>query len=689
MFLNIIKFIYYFYMFNKFVIIKIKQKKEKKMKKSKVFTYLVITFLLVLNIMALLNITSLNDQIDAIQVEEGPQGEIGPQGPKGDTGNAGPKGDQGIKGDTGDTGPKGDQGLQGPAGPSGTSGSSASALPYVSLGLALNQTYQSLNLYEEITNQQEYVQSKLDAGYIGISNQVELEAIGLDVEKTISQAKYVLTNNITLNPMTFSTILNFSGILDGANYSISIDYNQDNSGDLSSLYSISLFASPYKADFLNIRVNINGTTHLNEMFESGFIVHPNGFIRLVNVFVTARFTFNPNEFANNANSFQIGALFGQIKDRIGPIYIERSSGDLSLYYQTNQNLKDRRLQDIGALAGYIGEKNLVLAFDSEFNTTISGVVQDISQIGGAVGKNDEGTLIFKGVLSRIFLNLKMIKPEVFYVSAQRIAGGIGVNSDNSAFIVEQSILGSNIVFDIDAKLNTSFGMDFQEIGGAIGRIDDHPQILINNSIVIFDFIIKYDSNVASTIDNEINVYHIGGVFGRLEDHFSSAVFRQSLSFSTIIFENNSNSTTSKLRFNISSLAGVVGDMMNDEYISMYVIDSIVSFDYDESEVIADSTMFSSDFVGIVLGNSFRGTNVLDNVYAYSTNPNITGIDSSGWDYYANTTMLEEFNFFDINPETFVFKDKWDFENEWTYLSIGFEYLVPKAIAELMMQTGLR
>jgi hypothetical protein len=179
----------------------------------------------------------------------------------------------------------------------------------------------------------------------------------------------------------------------------------------------------------------------------------------------------------------------------------------------------------------------------------------------------------------------------------------------------------------------------------------------------------------------MDIKDIGGVAGKLDDSFSAIALRQSIVNTRIAIENWSESNTSEVRFNIDSIAGAVGYFDYEEYISAYIIDSVVSLDFTTYENIGESTSFKTEFVGIVLGNSFKGMNILDNVYGYSTNPDIVGIDSSGWNYYTKAYILDDFEFFSIDPLTFIFKDVWDFENEWTYLGLeGARLLIPKGIS---------
>jgi hypothetical protein len=635
------------------------------MNKNKVFTYLVITLLLILNVMALLNIRSFNDQIDTIQVgvgTQGPQGDIGPQGPKGDTGTQGPVGPQG------------------PAGSSSSVSSTASSLPYVSLGLALNETYQSLNLYQEITDQQAYVQSKLDDGYFPISNQEQLLAIGFYDYKTISQEKYILTTDISLDPELFTPISNFSGVLDGAGYSITFTYDQVLNPELPSKNSIYIFEYPYKADFYNLNVLITGVLNSNTARDSGFIIFPEGFIRLVNVDVTVNLTLKPNQNSFQRDSYSVGAIFSQISDDKGAFYLERTKGLLILNFESFvNNYKSRSIEYIGALAGDLGEQNLVLVYESNFNTQITGIIENIQQVGGAIGELDEGAVYFKGVTSELSLFTQVNKDiNEFNIYVESVGGAIGQLYDNSVFIVEQSLFDAAIRFDITA-LNNSFLGTIREVGGVIGRVDDHTQVLINNSLVFLDLVVSFASDNATTINYNMDITDIGGVTGNLDDSFSAIALRQSIVNTRIAIENWSESNTSEVRFNIDSIAGAVGYIDYEEFISAYIIDSVVSLDFTTYENIGESTSFKTEFVGIVLGNSFKGMNILDNVYGYSTNPNIVGIDSSGWNYYTKAYILDDFDFYSIDPLTFIFKDVWDFENEWAYFEGEGSMLVPKGI----------
>ena len=656
------------------------------MKKNKVFTYLVITFLLILNVMTLLNTTSLNDQIDAIEVGEGTQGE---QGPKGDTGAQGPVGAQGP---AGEQGPKGDTGAQGPAGQSGSAGNLASSLPYVSMGLALNETYQSLNLYEEITDQAAYVQAKIAAGYIAVSNQEEFSQLTRFTDNngliTVGYEQYVLTNDITLDPVTFTPIRYFSGVLDGAGFTITYTYDQEVNLNLPETFSLYIFESPYRADFFNLNVEMRAVIDSNALNNSAFIQYPEGFIRLVNVNVTFDVLIKPNLNPDlQSYTDEVGAIFSYIDEDRGTFYFERTSGFLKLDFVTNENIREREVTEVGALAGGIGSVNLVLVYDSEFRTDISGIIKEMDEVGGSIGINSEASVYFKGVISELSLYIEGNKAiEEDEIQVYGIGGAIGRAYDNTVFIVEQSAFFANIRFNLTAKDYYYLGQIY-EFGGAIGNVSDHPQILINNSLVRMAFVLTFKSDNTATESYDIDIFDIGGVFGNLDNNFSAAVFRQSISDTYISIENYSQSPNSRAEFNLNSIAGVVGRLSNEEYINMYVIDSLVALEFNLYEQVTESTLFDVDDVGIVLGNSYRGANILDNVYAHSANFIVEAIDGSGWNYYAKTTILEEFNYYSINPSTFELKDDWDFNNDWAYVIGEGLALIPRAIALMFVEDG--
>jgi hypothetical protein len=326
-------------------------------------------------------------------------------------------------------------------------------------------------------------------------------------------------------------------------------------------------------------------------------------------------------------------------------------------------------------------------YDSEFSTEISGIIKEVEQVGGSIGHSDEASVYFKGVISEIFLYVEGNKAiEEYDLRAYRIGGAIGEVDDNSVFIVEQSVFSANIRYNITAKDRTFLGV-VSRIGGAIGEVRDHPQILINNSIVRMNFVLTFRSDIDSTQTYDMDINRIGGVIGTLDDNFSAAVFRHSISDTYISIENYSQSPNSIAEFDLNGIAGVVGRLSNEEYINMYVIDSLVALDFNLYEDVTESTLFDARDIGIVLGNSYRGANILDNVYAHSANFIVEGIDGSGWNYYAKTTILEEFNFFSINPSTFVLKDDWDFNNDWAYVIAEGFIVFPRAIALKFVEAG--
>lgn len=676
------------------------------MQKNKILIYVVVVSLLALNVVALLNVTSLRNLTDVIQTKEVVQGDTGPKGDtglKGDTGSKGDLGDQGLSGEDGLDGldgldgQDGLDGEKGPVGPTGKVESTSSLLPYVSLGLALNETYQSLNLFEDASNQIEYVQSKLDSGYVGISNQEELEAINKD-RINISLAKYVLTADIFLNAETFSSIEFFSGILDGANYSIYYDYNPQQNEALLDINQLSLFKYPFKADFFNLDVVINVLSQSNTLSNTGFISNPLGYIRLVGVNVELNIVFNPKENVVLGLPSNIGAIFSRIDDFKGPFYLERTEGKLMLEFKDGVDSNVHSIEKVGGLTGFIGGKNLLLVFDSAFIVDLRGTLQNVVDLGGVIGVSEAASIFFRGVLSETYLNVEIKGPYFAYdLNASRIAGSIGNLGDNSVFIVEQSAIFSNMLLKYGGEVVGDQNFTISEVGGVIGSVKKHPQILINNSAVDFRFTAVFLENDEPVFSN-IGVHQIGGVIGNLGDSFSSAVLRRSIVTFEIELENRSLNTNTNLIFNVSGVGGVLGDFNDKENVNVYVIDAIVSFAYYEEEFRTNSTTFNSYYIGALLGNGFRGTNILDNVYVESrigrvlSENNSDGgyvfVDSSGWDYYKNITTLQNFNYNELELETFMFKDVWNFEDDWMFVLIEDEinFLLPKALLRQIMLT---
>lgn len=637
------------------------------MKKNKVFTYLVITFLLVLNLMALLNITSLNDQIDAIQISEGTQGDTGPQGeqgPKGDTGNAGPKGDTGTQGDTG---PQGEQGLP------GTGGSLLSTgIPYIDFGLSLNNVYESLNLYEDITDQNAYVLEKTSEGYIAISNQAELMAIGNDLVYTVSQNKYILTNDIVLDVETFVIISNFSGEFDGANYNISLLHDL-NGGTFS---NIGVFYRPYKATFKNVSfdLTINNKIDFDIIESTGFVVKPEPFISLVNV--RANVVIDTDA---QVEITYISALFSDILIDKGMMYVERSSGvvEIDAFVKNNTQMEMFR---IGPLSSTTREQTTVLVFESNFRLDIE-TNYSVTRAGGVIGVADESGTYLRGVTTHTFITINVSNDVVSNRALSNSGGFIGNLDPNSVLIIDQSEAFTifNYISSVSGFVDDVIVTNF---GGFVGYVEDHVILLVNNTTARSYLNANY---VADALDSDVDATYTiedsGGMFGRLDDEGSSAAARRSYSELHINLNTTTNNPDSKITLHLEAVGGAFGFQDYEEYTHGFIVESIVIFLTNLRNNNLDAGQFTYFKSGGLLGDMYKGNNIILDVYLFSNDENLKNVDASGFDVYTSVTMFDSFE--DILPyddfESFVFHDVWDFENEWVYFVFEIILLIPKTV----------
>ena len=599
----------------------------------------------------------------------GPQGLVGEAGQQGAAGLQGPKGDQGIPGPTGQNGARGFTGSAGPQGPSGDSSNlGTSKIPYLQFGLELLENYKSLELYEEITNanRASYVAAKIAAGYLEVSTALEFLAI-------IPNNNYILSSNITIPRVGFARISGFSGILDGANYEVTFI-----NSDLTSI-SNGLFYQPVKATFKNLFVNIelvvvngNSLFSSNNDLEAGFIIDPLGFLKFINVSIEMKIT---NKLSDSPLSLRkIGALFNEINGNRGSFYIEKS---YFILFIDHTNDATDNIIDVGALAGHIDESNLVLVFDSSFETIVNSETEFkgyTNSIGGVVGTLYEGALYSYGNVAVLKIEFDIILNTGSYSDdpIESVGGLIGKFYNNSVLIADQNIIISDITLSV-----TTTDYDFNSItiirqtGGAVGRVDDYSQILINDSYVNFDTTIFWEDNsVATEADTkQISLNSYGGMFGRHDDDLSQSAARRVMTRMNFHLITDASSENLSLNLALVNVGAAVGEQDDDSYTGNYTIESafVIEFIVDQTVETEDVGDFVFVDVGKVYGNMFKGYNILDDVYAYSSIPEITGIDPSGLDYFAkayNQTNYDKVEYRTINNQ-FAFKDVWNFETIWS------------------------
>jgi hypothetical protein len=634
------------------------------MKNKNIYTYLVITFLLILNIMALLNVRSLNNEIESIQVGEGVQGDTGP---KGDTGNTGPKGDTGAtgpKGDTGDTGPKGDKGEPGDAATLKTT------FPYIERALSFNDTYKSMNLYEEILDQDAYVLEKISEGYVAISNQAELMLIGNPDFNTALQKNYILTNDITLDVLTFSLVENFSGIFDGANYKISLNHNT-NGGFFG---SIGAFKSPYKATFKNVSFElvIDNKVDFDEVYGTGFIIDPQSFVSLVNVHVNVTISSNAN-----VEIYQISGLFSRVRQDKGIIYVERSSTDI-LITAFVENGVQKRIFNIGGLSSQTNEQTTFLVFDSEFKLLID---TNYSLYGvGVVGQVQANATYFRGVTSNAVITIDVSNDYVQGRNLARFGSFVGDINDDSVVIIDQSFGFSSYNY-ITNKAGEYEDIIAYSSGGFVGFIQDHTTVLANNSASNLFINVTWSADEDETLTNaKFKILDTGGMFGELDDGGSSAAARRTYSELQVNLITNTYNASSSIEIVFDSVGGAFGYQDYEEYNDAYVLESFVGFTtyiYDYNEIVGG---FSYKKAGGLFGDMYKGNNVVYETYIYSNNERLKNVDESGFDVYTSAYLYESNEeILPYDAESFVLYDVWDFEKDWVFVIIEGAILMPYAV----------
>jgi hypothetical protein len=587
----------------------------------------------------------------------------GSMGTRGPTGNTGPQGPQGSTGPVGETGVDGrevefsvednilvwryvgdttwielDMEISGGNSTITTGGSGYFSDWVFSHNLQLaNPVYPSADL----TNQTAYVAAKIAEGYTEIDSLAALASINNDVT-----GNYVLSTDITLTEAvsgsdTYFISSYFSGILDGAGYTLSAFSVE--LGDAGSIYDGGLFNGlEGNAKILNLNLEDFTFSSNGEVEDVGAIassaeedsnitidnVHLNnftvaggnrtqgsgGFIGEANyssnVTITNSSATNVN-FKSNQYLERLGGLVGSIFENAtvvidnvetsvfidsitsleGLYDVEEVGGliGLSDYYSAmivsdaEVTLEGYGTRSVGGLVGRIDEDSTSVFVDTDSTISIDSLPgQYSSAIGGLIGnQNSYSMILADGVTTRGDIN------------TDEIAGGlIGYVSEDTTFSLN--------------NINTDVRIEGEnQLGGIIGYTEGYyNRHMIKNFEVSGDIVgLGYDG-----ANNEFRLANAGGVYGEIDDSDgddmeSNSQYWIDNGVITSSFELIENETIEEAGTEVyvvaglSDVAGVIGASGSENALRLTNLEVISDFTFE----ISNQTKFSyieMNFIGI-------------------------------------------------------------------------------------------
>jgi hypothetical protein len=555
----------------------------------------------------------------------GPTGNTGPQGPQGSTGPVGETGEDGREvefsveenilvwryvGDT--TWIELDMEISGGNSNITTGGSGYFSDWVFSHNLQLaNPVYPSADL----TNQTAYVAARIAEGYTEIDSLAALVSMNDDVT-----GNYVLSTDLNLTEVvnatdTFVVSSYFSGILDGAGYTLSA-FNVE-LGDAGGIYDGGLFNGlEENAKILNLNLEDFVFTSNGEVEGVGAIasgVEEDANITIDNVHL------NNFTVAGVSRTQGSGGFIGEA-DYASNVTITNSSA-------TNVNFKsDQHLERLGGLVGSIFDNATVVIDNVEtsvFTDSITSLenLYNIQEVGGLIGWGDYYT---KTILSDAEVTLEGY-------GTRSVGGLIGHNSEDSTSV----FVDTTSTISIDNLP----GQYSSAIGGLIGNQNPYSMILADgvttrgdiNTNEIAGGLIGYVSEDTTFLLNNINTdvriegeYQLGGIIGYTEGYYNRHMIKNFEVSGDIVglgYDGDSN------EFRLANAGGVYGEIDDSDGDGMdansqYWIDNGVitsSFELIENETIeeADTEVYVvaglSDVAGVIGAsgdeNALRLTNL--------------------------------------------------------------------------------
>ena len=474
-------------------------------------------------------------------INQGTPGSTGPQGPSGEVGPQGPSGEDGrdvefdIDGSTlqwryiGDTVwselelPQG----SGSSGSIVNTGGSTAFSHWIFAEEALNIPFPTLTADPVITNSATYAAAKVSEGFTAINTLAGLVSI-----KNNMSGKYVLTANIDLanrlpadvEISPFSIVnggldanfnqIPFSGILDGAGYSLS-NFTMDNTVDgytFGQIYNSGIFDRLAGATIKNLQLNAFTYKASNQAYNIGPLAGEVLQSSVPTIIDNVRVNDLSLESVNNG-FYIAGGLIGRTSNNSSLRMYRTSVSNMTVEADTANYTYYS-----GGLIGYvngnviIGDSSAISSYDSAFG---EGSFHQFNYIGGAIGEISWGGSV-------------QVDNSDFTLNGQfhsNVGGFAGYLSGASKL----SFINSTTTVDLIPNITYGSGYRF---GGILGEVESDTLVLINQAQTngtikgnntLGGYIAFVDGGSLIRIENSVNSIdlfgreYVGGVLGRTND----------------------------------------------------------------------------------------------------------------------------------------------------------------------------
>lgn len=464
----------------------------------------------------------------------------------------------------------------------------------------------------EVTNSATYAQNLItNEGYTGVSSLAALEAIGDSVANL--SGKYVLTADIDLatwtpTPANANNVIrrefgSFSGVLDGAGYTLSNYTINDTTG--SQFSDIGLFYELQGAEISNLNLE-NFSVNLTGELYGGGALSAQADTYNSKYTVIDRVNLDGFEVTSTNNINDLGGLVGDINEGI-KIYRSTSS---NMTVATGGNI-----YALGGMFGYVDTEAELELFD--LDTQLEVIVNDpdflynFDRVGGLGGNVQNNATILAYRVNSEFVGPVRTNSSAFIGNvagySQVILKEITVDADISrsdkTFGNQTGGLfgfyGRDGMLFIDDVQVTGDIRGYNEVGGFIGHAKEGSVIKITNS---------------SMLANLEGEEEIGGLVGILENDRHRWMFENNTIDTTITVyqEKNSSSTYSE---DIGGLIGYVdsSDSSDLESTNQILVEDVevmvdVVFDIQDFEAV-DSAYKGLGQVGGMFGEVYENNQV--------------------------------------------------------------------------------
>lgn len=266
--------------------------------------------------------------------------------------------------------------------------------------------------------------------------------------------------------------------------------------------------------------------------------------------VTVDATLTPyQDVANYEYSYSqyFGGLIGYIDDRDSGNFADSNQvliQDVNVNVVFSMSVSDRselsnlyyNLSYVGGLIGYVSDDNQIRLVNIEVNSEvlfeIDGFVKSqylgsyFERYGGLVGYTSDSDILVIDVDSTFVFNyaFQNFAPETLvgnnvYLSITDLGGAFGeIDSGQITMVASTFVFDVTYTIENLTSTNYSYNIDFYDVGGLVGHLDDDAVLLTEDlsvemtmSILVKDIVVGTDGPQFS-----LEILRIGGLIGRAE-----------------------------------------------------------------------------------------------------------------------------------------------------------------------------